>query len=406
MAAKPYTFGCALAAALALAAATLVAAAPPANAVGARPVTDFHSPGLDHEYPRDLTRVGQRLFFEVDDGIHGGELWRTNGTRRGTRLVRNIGRGDESSDPDDLTNVNGTLFFTAKIRDGAETLWRSDGTRAGTRLVPGLSGQLRQLTAAGGTLFFVFDDGTHGRELWRSDGTEAGTGLVSDIRPGTKGSAPGGLTYVGGTLFFAADDGTHGEELWRSDGTEAGSSLVREINPGDSFLDGLTNIAGTLFFNAYDGAQFGLWRSDGTPEGTTPVLPFAADEITDVEGTLFFRAYDSVHGSELWRSDGTEAGTSLVRDIKRPGSGTARFHENQLTAAGGTLFFEAGGDGHGRELWRSDGTRAGTRLVRDIAPGRESSRPDWITSVGRSVFFVPYIDSPLRGHAELWKTGP
>ena len=99
MAAKPYTFGCTLAAALALVAATLVAAAPPASGAGARPVTDTHAGDADHGHAEDLTRVGRRLFFEIEDTIHGAELWRTNGTRRGTRLVRDIRRGDESSDP-------------------------------------------------------------------------------------------------------------------------------------------------------------------------------------------------------------------------------------------------------------------------------------------------------------------
>jgi ELWxxDGT repeat protein len=40
-----------------------------------------------------------------------------------------------------------------------------------------------------------------------------------------------------------------------------------------------------------------------------------------VGGKLFFTAGDGVHGRELWTSDGTEAGTVLVKDIK-PGKRT------------------------------------------------------------------------------------
>ena len=94
----------------------------------------------------------------------------------------------------------------------------------------------RYLTAVGNTLYFRADDGTHGAELWKSDGTEAGTVMVKDIRPGTDSGNPGESTYwltaVGNTVFFDANDGIHGYELWKSDGTEAGTVMVKDINPG------------------------------------------------------------------------------------------------------------------------------------------------------------------------------
>ena len=129
-----------------------------------------------------------------------------------------------------------TLFFTATTATGE--MWKSDGTRAGTVLVKDIDrGRLRygpdDLTAVGDTLFFTADDGIHGEELWKSDGTRAGTVLVKDIRPGDYASTASGLdlTAVGDTLFFTADDGTHGSELWKSDGTRAGTVLVKDINP-------------------------------------------------------------------------------------------------------------------------------------------------------------------------------
>ncbi len=281
----------------------------------------------------------------------------------GAKLVRDVvpGRGD--SEPRSLTNVDGTLFFTAKSRGRGRELWRSDGTRAGTKLVrdikPGrMDSAPHELVNFDGTLVFRADDGVHGAELWRSDGTRAGTTLVRDIRPGPVGSlrqgtvSTSGPTQAGGPLFFRADDGVHGLELRRTDGTEAGTTLVRDIRPGR-----LTSEA--LFFHP---ADFG--------------------------GALVFGASDGVHGDELWRSDGTEAGTTLVRDI-RPGPNNHSFPLS-FTDFGGTLFFSAddgfgGEDTHGRELWRSDGTEAGTTLFKNIRPGSaDLTLTGSRTSAGRS----------------------
>jgi ELWxxDGT repeat protein len=146
--------------------------------------------------------VGDTLFFTARDGIHGPELWKSDGTEAGTVLVKDIHPGVRHGEPDSLTGVGGTLFFTAR-------------------------------------------DGTHGRELWKSDGTEAGTVLVKDIHPGEYDSGPSALAGVGGTLFFTARDGTHGPELWKSDGTEAGTVLVKDINAGGRFTVASNGTANT-----------------------------------------------------------------------------------------------------------------------------------------------------------------
>ena len=93
--------------------------------------------------------------------------------------------------------------------------------------------------------------------------------------------------------------------------------------------------------------------------------------LVDVAGTLFFTANDGIHGRELWRSNGTPAGTRIVRNI---GPGSADGSPQELTAVGQTLYFTANDGIHGRELWMSDGTHDGTRMVRDITPGSKSSR--------------------------------
>lgn len=114
--------------------------------------------------------------------------------------------------------------------------------------------------------------------------------------------------------------------------------------------------------------------------------------------TLYFQADDGVNGSELWKSDGTAAGTVLVKDIQpgSPGSGPS-----YLTAVGSTLYFQADDGVNGKELWKSDGTAAGTVMVRDIRPGGSGSEPSYLTTVGSTLYFRA---STSTTGMELWKS--
>jgi ELWxxDGT repeat protein len=131
---------------------------------------------------------------------------------------------------------------------------------------------------------------------------------------------------------------------------------------------------------------------------------FHPRSLTNVNGTLFFTAYavnDTYDtGIELWKSDGTAAGTMLVKDIN-PGSASS--HADDLANIDGTLFFTADDGHHGIELWKSDGTAAGTTLVKDISPGSGSSYPGYLTDVNGTLFFT--VDYGISaGGVNLWKS--
>lgn len=150
-----------------------------------------------------------------------------------------------------LTTFNDQLFFSANENE----LWQSDGTNAGTRMVAtGLAG-IRELMVADDLLYFVADDGVHGSEVWQTDGTTAGTVLSADVLAGAIGSQPSGLVSVGDTLYFVAEDGVHGREVWS----------IQNQTPlaGDIDGDGSVTFADFLVLSS----NFGQTTEQGTGVG-------------------------------------------------------------------------------------------------------------------------------------------
>ncbi len=351
--------------------------------------------------PEQLTAFHGKLYFRSGDRLHGPELWKSNGTRAGTKIVTDIGSGKYGSFLGDLTVAGDKLFFTT---DTGYQLWRTDGTAAGTKMIKGILFP-GELAAFKGVLYLSAEDenDTHGEELWRSDGTAKGTKMVKDINPGGSWSYPQSLTVSGGTLFFSANDGVHGNELWRSDGTLAGTKRVKDGH-GGAYASPLwlTDVGHRLFFDAPNGAN-ALWRTDGTAAGTAKLKEFRGHlpyNLTDVAGALYFVVRDGpgASGFELWRSGGTAAKTRMVKEINP--NNELPYGPTGLAHYGGTLIFAASDGVHGAELWRSNGTEAGTTMVKDIDPGSGSSFPGGFTQVHRSLYFT--ADDGTHG-AELWK---
>jgi ELWxxDGT repeat protein len=380
------------------------------TAAGTGLVLDINpgSDGSNNGYTPQLANVNGVVYFSANDGVHGSELWRSDGTAAGTRLVKDINPGPATSDSliSGLTNVNGTLFFSAYDPVNGQELWKSDGTTAGTKLVKdinpgGAFASPTRLTAVGGTLYFSANDGSHGFELWKSDGTPTGTVLVKDINPGPGGGSPGSLTAVGNTLYFTANDGSTGLELWKSDA--GGTALVKDLRPGPlgSSPSDLTAAGGKLYFTADGGSGEALWKCDAAgvarmpPSGTGPNLPSPAD-LTAVGNTLFFTTYDTTNGQQLWKNDAT--GLSLVK-VVTPASSS--LYASNLTAAGAALYFTRTNPAGGGELWKSDGTSGGTVLVKGFNPGPKGLPPAGLTAVNGTLFFR--ADDGSHG-VELWKS--
>ena len=313
---------------------------------------------------RNLANVNGELFFAASDGIHGMEIWKSDGTQAGTIMVKDIHPGSSGSDPSMFTYANGLAFFSA-------------------------------------------DDGATGRELWKSDGTAGGTVIVKDLMRVVGNSNPSNLVSMNGWLYYVANDGQHGYEVWKTDGTWAGTQLVKDIRPQHkvgSLPRELVNVNGKLFFAAYDNFTIRrLWVSDGSDSGTVMVKDAGTDStstepglveymvepawLTNVDGTLYFVGRHFDHGTELWKSDGTAAGTVMVKDIV-PGVGSPQYL-HYLTGNEDRLYFIAGTT---RDLWISDGTEAGTIALTQHPNIRMTGFPD-LTPFKGLVYFIAESDA-------------
>src|SRR5437016_4557014 len=135
-------------------------------------------------------------------------------------------------------------------------------------------------------------------------------------------------------------------------------------------------VAFLLSIQAAQSDELTMLTDFGLPKSSSP------SQFVDVNGTLFFVAgvdrYGPVRGGELWRSDGTTAGTFRIKN------GRSWY----LINVNGALFFVMDDETHGDELWKSDGTEPGTVLVKDINPGPRGSEPSSLVDVNGTLFFT------------------
>lgn len=409
-----------------------------------------------------FTNVNGTLYFTANDGTSGPELWKSDGTESGTVLVRDIepDNSNYAPRPFGLVAAGNTLFFYS-----SNTLWKSDGTAIGTIPLSQEALSPRYLTNVSGTLYFQGTSQASGTELWKSDGTVEGTVPLLDLEP-TGSSYPRVLTNVNGQLFFNAtlngqqdlwkSDGTadgtsrvagngrfyieqafateqrlifsHQFAFWASDGTDSGTFAISDGSTLSSNPDAYIEFKGNLFFTANDGRSFGIWKTDGTRQGSQLIKGGFLSPLTSIvrQGDfLLFYGSDLENGLALWRTDGTSGGTELLIDTQ-PGpansfgaisaslGGLTYFNaDNQLWKTDGTMEgtlranafpevmtpVKAGGSLYwfiGNQLWKSDGTENGNVFVRDI--GRSFVRQ--ITSINDTLFFV----TSNNAEQQVWKS--
>jgi ELWxxDGT repeat protein len=323
--------------------------------------------------------------------------------------------------------------------DNNKEIWRSDGTQAGTVLAADLNSlghsNPTSFTVMGDHLYFLANT-DKGNELYRLDKSDSYE-LVKDINPGSAGSTPTGLTVFKDKLYFQAwdgsvpsedDDSKAGNELWVSDGTEAGTSMVTNILDGHSYPQNLTVFNDSLYFTvSSNGLEEGtLYKTQGSTDSTkfvksgVTLLTSFNDRLIYKAGTVGTPSLKVIWGFKpstsggygvhnnlsaarnpgvpavlsdriMFSSNGLEAQSSSGdyelyyaenndflggRVNKVDVNSTESSSPSGLTSLNGRVLFSAKTSDYGRELWSTDGTEAGTLLLKDLAPGAASSEPN------------------------------
>ena len=375
--------------------------------VGGTRVVGRFDPGWRFDF---TVATGDRVFFVRETEESGEELWTSDGTIDGTRMVRDIVPGVEGSEPTGLQSTHGKLYFSADGPDGITGIWESDGTEEGTKFLTSSNGfgfwrvqsSLFYSTSAPAAVHEYHLGTNQTRTVYQSTSPDS---VITDSEVGeTKfitiretedtfrvmnfdgdsmvplheftNRVPRQLTVVGDLTYFDVD-GT----LWRSDGTPEGTSPfpnVEWVNPQLSVADGRLYIVsekqldvGVLASIDRDQVEF----LDFTPDDETSY----ATVFLGNDGRVFAWRSDM---PGLWVTDGTQRGTKGINaSLIGPTVGMATglgLRSSQLTSVADGVLFEANGG-----LWHTDGTAEGTH---QIIERTQISNP--ITYRGKAYFSI------------------
>jgi len=344
------------------------------------------------------------LYFVKSDTTYGAELWRLvkSATGPSIKLVSDLFKGPAGSNPYYFTASNGKLFFSATDDKKGNELCVSGGNATSTHVVkdiqtlftPGSDAGL-QMTALGNKVLFTAFDYAHGSELFKSDGTKAGTHLLSNIRPGDISSSPFYYRSKGKLVYFVTYTTDSTYAIFKTNGNKEG---LQKMTP--DFSKYTTNIEyydvadnGVVFYLMYNNGYHQLYRSDGTANGTLMLSTNVYSKVTVLGNTAFFDATDEL-GSELRKSDGTVAGTVLVKDIT-PGSSDV-FPPHGLLVYNNALYFSAF-NGSVYDLWQTDGTN--TIKIKDSIDINS-----WSNCISNNELYFSATGYTQTDYTGLWKT--
>jgi len=411
--------------------------------------------------------VGGQFFFRANDQVHGEKLWRSDGTVDGTQIITDSLSTDYAA-PDELVAFNNKAYYVAYDSQHGRQVWVTDGTPAGTQRISDITTSEpiaygpTNLTAFGPHLLFTADSATTGRELWISDGTVAGTHLLKDINTTSAGS---NLSFLAATLdktFFVAYESAHGRSVWASDGNADNTQFLFDLPNTEMPAD--VGYIGTVGNNAYffnHGNTDNIWRTDGTITNTKLITQFVGNatlfsypavafnnqifvragfstlyridpsqndaviKVKDFAGALPYDGFIVSGGSlwiyefpliasspspQLWRSDGSD-GVTLIHTFENIGeTPDVYFLPPKIGSLNGNTYFSHYGTSDGLAFLKTDGTPAGTSVVKVISDSAGISVATGIVTASQHIYVASGFDASgqscrsMCDHHQLWQS--
>lgn len=386
-------------------------------------------PPYEAGYAQRCYSCGGKVYAYLIDATHGKELWVTDGSYQGTKLVKDIVAGTQDgvrgSTP---VCLNNKLYF-----EGTK-LWKTDGTEVGTEVV--YNGATINLVRFGDRIAFTSEN-----KLLTSDGTAANvivvktfsaadgtptyqntmratsdriylitmnndplTGVqqngamwVSDGTTTTKlrGVAPNEISQasiVQGKFLFNSYDENGVSDLWVSDGTVSGTKLLLE----EASLPPYDQMNRTVNGKHLVNKRFeGTWVTDGTDAGTVSILPdFTADDVREFKGKFYFLGRNGISAYHIRRTNSDFNGSIDLTPAVYNTALLGVVGEKLLVASGGVA-------GEDVELMMFDGVNDQPSIIKNINPGSKGSNARSFALLGNAAVFL--ADDGSHG-MELWKS--
>lgn len=328
--------------------------------------------------PQPLVVPGGALFARPDASF-GTEPGISDGTPAGTRQLVDLSTqptpNGDSTIAAFVTVGRATAILGAGTPGTARQIWFTDGTSAGTRLV--FTGEhINQWASSASELFYVADH-PEGRLLHVTDGTLAGTHVVHSPLPVGASFLILKFSAFAGGVAVAASDGIDRKLYW----TDGNTWQQLAVLSGASDIVGLTSFGEEVVARVVDGAwaNSALWFVDRNGSarrfatGSLSSTSTAFKPVVMADSVYFGRRSSTSTNDELWRTDGTALGTRLVaplRDLHRFGRARDR------------LYLEMS-----RSYFVSDGTTAGTAELPPFRSGVTFISPAMIPTAGHRLVF-------------------